>query len=345
LLFSEVNGHEKIKAALTQGIKSNRVGHAYIFEGKKGIGKLSVAKAFAQALLCENYGENDSCGVCKNCSQVKSDNHPDVIVVTNQLYDINKKSMDVSVDTVRSMKQDVYIRPYSADRKIYIIPRADTMNVYAQNSLLKVLEEPPEYCTIILLAENSSSFLPTILSRTIILRFYQLQCSEVRCWLKNNYEDVLEEKINVIAKLSGGSIGKAKELLENEEIEQLRNEILEHIFALSNNKRKDIYDFSYFLRSNKNDIDFLFDVMQTVFRDLMYLKQFGSDNQITNSDKKVKLEKLSDYVTLQNVSRLLEILLKYKDYLFKNIGIGIVSQCLGLELWEAINDRGYRSKI
>ena len=161
--FSDIAGHERIKNVLVRSFEDGHVGHAYIFEGCRGIGRLSAAKAFAQLLMCENPADGEVCGRCKSCAMAESENHPDIQIVTNQLYDSTKKSADILVDTVRCMKRDIYIKPYCAERKIYIVPRADTMNVHAQNSLLKVLEEPPEYCTIILIAENSNQFLPTIL--------------------------------------------------------------------------------------------------------------------------------------------------------------------------------------
>ena len=163
-------------------VMSKRVGHAYIFEGPRGVGRFSVARAFANMLLCEDHSSGEPCGTCKACTQVMSGNHPDVRVITNQLYDSSKKSTDILVDTIRNMKQEIYIKPYAGDRKVYIIPKADTMNQSAQNSLLKILEEPPEYCTIILIAENSGNFLPTILSRAPIFKFLNISgYSDLNC--------------------------------------------------------------------------------------------------------------------------------------------------------------------
>ena len=345
MLFSEITGHNKIKDMLIRLAESNRVGHAYLIEGPYGVGKLSVAKAFAKRLICEDPQSGDSCGKCGGCSMCDSQNHPDVCIVTNQLYDQSKKSTDILVDTIRKMKNDVYIKPFLASRKIYIIPKADTMNLYAQNSLLKILEEPPAYCTIILLAENINAFLPTILSRVVALKLYPLSDMEVEGYLQKNFGNVGGEKIALATKMCGGSIKKAIELLGNTDLQQLRDEFLDHIFALFEGRRKGIYDFSLFMRQNKDKVDFLMDIMRGVFRDILCIKQTGEFGEIVNIDKRVKLEKLSAQIKAKNALRMLEILFKYSDYFSKNIGYGIISQCLGLELWEAINDRGYRSKI
>ncbi len=345
MLISEVFGHSRIKDILTGSAKCGRVGHAYIFEGPKGVGKLSMAKAFAMLLMCENPKSSNACGECRSCSQCMSQNHPDLQIVTNQLYDPTKKTSDILVDTVRNMKKDIYIKPYIAERKVYIVPNADTMNNYAQNSLLKVLEEPPGYSTIILLAENSNSFLPTILSRAPILKFYPLKADEVREYFTTCDGKYSTDKIDVAARMCGGCIGRAKELLENQEADELRSTLIDNITGLMDSRRKGIYDFCLFLKQNKTEFQLLKDIMQSVFADVLYVKSTGDKDRLTNIDKKVKIQKLADYVGDKCPARLCEILFKYSDYFERNISYGLIAQALSLELWEAINDRGYRSKI
>ncbi len=346
MLFSEITGHKKIKDVLTGAVMSKRVGHAYIFEGAQGVGRFSVARAFANMLLCENPSNGDSCGICKACTQVMSGNHPDVRVITNQLYDSSKKSTDVLVDTIRNMKQEIYIKPYVGDRKIYIIPKADTMNQSAQNSLLKILEEPPEYCTIILIAENSGNFLPTILSRAPIFKFFPLPEGEVFGFMAKNCEASDRGKLELATKMSEGSIGKAKELLENDEVLELRDELLKHIFALCQAGRRPVYDLTMFLKRNKDEIDFMVNIMRGLFCDLLYLKNENAKTaEITNMDKLVKLQNMANMISEKAPVRLSEMLFKYTDYFSKNISYGLVVQCLSLELWEVINDRGYRRKV
>ena len=141
--MNNIVGHSDAKRLLYNIAGSGHISHAYIFEGPDGVGRLTLAKAFAKMLV----GGADG---------ISADSHPDIIVVTNELYNQSKASKSLSVDTIRAMKADVYIKPYKADKKIYIIPKADTMLDTAQNSLLKVLEEPPEYCVIILITENAN---------------------------------------------------------------------------------------------------------------------------------------------------------------------------------------------
>ncbi len=343
-MLSGVVGHEKVKKILQSSYLDERVGHAYIFEGPKGVGRLSTAKAFSKLLLCENPKSGEACGICKSCSMCKSGNHPDIAVVTNQLYDQSKKSTDVLVDTIRNMKKDVYIKPYNSQRKIYIIPNADTMNMYAQNSLLKVLEEPPSYCTIILIAENSNMFLPTVLSRTVSVRFFPLSDADVEEYLKKNYP-ALSENATAIAAMSAGSIGKAKILCESPELVKMRDSLIEKFEDLIGERKRSIYDFVLFLKQNKEDFEILRDILQGIFCDLLHIKNTGDFEHIANPDKVSKIKKMSEQMYKSTPEKLLEILLKYNEYFLKNISYAQIAQCLGVELWEAIHDRSYRSEI
>lgn len=341
-MFSKVMGHEKVKNVLAASALGNRVGHAYIFEGPEGVGRLTTAKAFAKLLLCENPSEGEPCGGCKSCSMCDSDNHPDVQVITNQTYDDTKKSKDVLVDTVRNMKKDVYIKPFSSERKIYIVPRADTMNLHAQNSLLKVLEEPPEYCTIILIAENSNQFLPTILSRAVPVRFFPLGAALVEKHLKDKYPELAEE-IPAIAAMCGGCIGKAETLAESESVMELRNELFSCLTGLVGRESKSAYDLMLFMKRNKDEVSLIMNMLNEIFRDLMYFCQTGNCDRVGNKDKSAEIEKIGTKVFSDVPVKLLEIILKYNDYLSKNISHAQISQCMSLEIWEVINARSYRS--
>lgn len=335
-MLSAVTGHNKVKNVLTVSVSENRVGHAYIFEGPRGVGRQTTAKEFAKLLLCENPQNGEPCGVCKNCAMCAAGSHPDLQIVTNQLYDESKKSTDVLVDTVRNMKKDIYIKPFSSERKIYIMPNADTMNMHAQNSLLKVLEEPPEYCTIILIAENSNLFLPTILSRAVPVKFYPLADSLIADYIKSAYPE-LSEQSTALAAMSGGCIGRARELAESDEVIKLRDELYQRISALSKKGKRTIYDLMLFLKHNKDDAKLITDMMQGLFRDLMYAKQ-SQDDGIANIDKMSEIKAFTDKIPDRAPVKMLEILIKYNEYISRNISYAQIAQCMSVELWEAIND-------
>ena len=343
--FSDIYGHSEAKNVLKSAADSGRIGHAYIFEGISGVGRLSCARAFATRLVCENPSGGDSCGVCKSCAMSAAGSHPDIRIITNQLYDDTKKSTDIHVDTVRQMKNEIYIKPYMAKRKVYIVPKADTMNLHAQNSLLKVLEEPPAYCTIILIAENANLFLPTVLSRCVRVKFFALDANTVADYLTSHVDGMSADEAAIKAAMCGGSIGRALALSNDETADSLRNEVIRHIESLADSRHKPIYETALFIKRSKTDIDFIMDIMQSFFRDLMNICSAGTDARIVNTDKRRELDALAAKIYTETPLCLLEIMIKYRDCLDKNISLAAVAQCMSMEIWEAIHDRSYRCKI
>jgi DNA polymerase-3 subunit delta' len=324
MAFAEILENDAIKTLLTHTLKENRVGHAYIIAGAKGIGKITLAKAFAAAIL---KTENP-------------DAHPDFTVVTNQLYDSSKKQEVVLVDTIRSMKKDIYIRPYMGEKKVYVIPKADGMRAEAQNSLLKVFEEPPKYCTILLLAENANHFLQTILSRAQLLRMQPVGRETLMGYLTEK-KGLPSQKATRIAAMSGGNIGKALSFLEEEAAITLREETLKRILSLSTGTHRDLYDFVRFLKQNKADIGLVMEVLLSWSRDLMHMK-LGA-GEILNQDKEQELKAFCGQIPRQSATRFGEITIKYQQLIGKNVNYPIAMLCMATEYWEEIHDRDHRS--
>ena len=192
MLFRDIIGQEDIKNHMQKALREGKISHAYIINGEKESGKMMLARTFSQALFCEKNGE-EPCGECPSCKKVEHDNHPDLIYVRHE------KPGLISVREVREqVVSDMMIRPYTAERKIYIVEDAQLMNPQAQNAILKSLEEPPEYVTMILLTDNASSLLQTIRSRCIILNIqpvikaYALASSE-------GFRSLMDDVLSLVA--------------------------------------------------------------------------------------------------------------------------------------------------
>ena len=140
-----------------------RLSHAYIISGPVKETTYALAEILAQAYVCASEG-NSPCGTCSNCRKAKGNIHPDIIRVS-----LLEDKRNILVDQVRQLRAEAYIRPNEADRKVFIIEDAQTMNDNAQNALLKVLEDGPQYLSFLLLTENDQQLLPTIRSRCEIL--------------------------------------------------------------------------------------------------------------------------------------------------------------------------------
>ena len=192
-MFENIVGHDRQKEILSKSIESGNISHAYLFFGNSGIGKKQVALEFAKYILKTDNLEN----------------HPDFKLVSRM-----EDKKDILVEQIRKeVIDDVYIVPAVGDRKVYIIDEAETLNTASQNTLLKTLEEPPQYITIILIASNISTLLTTILSRVNQVPFEGVSNLELKKYIKDNYNVEFSDRI---IEYFDGSIGKAIYAIESE---------------------------------------------------------------------------------------------------------------------------------
>ena len=155
--LSALSGNEALKRQLTLQTARRGLSHAYILSGPAGSGKHTLARLLAAALVCTGP-EQRPCLACPGCRKAMGGIHPDVIWTGGD-------GKDITVAQIRSLRTDAYIRPNEAERKVYILENAHTMNQSAQNAMLKLLEEGPAYAAFLLLAENAAALLPTVRSR------------------------------------------------------------------------------------------------------------------------------------------------------------------------------------
>lgn len=278
--FSDIYGNALLLRHLQQAVAGGRVSHAYLLTGSPGSGKRLIADTFAKTLQCE-AGGTEPCGHCKSCSAFDSGNHPDIVYVCP-----TKKTLGVD-DVREQILEDVSLKQYRYRYKIYIVEQADTMTVQAQNALLKTLEEPPAYAVFLLLAENQTAFLPTILSRTVTLHIRPLPDTMVADYLEKK-KGLSPADSAVYAAYAQGSIGQALDLLEDESFQQMRQEILEKLMALPQAKKGEVFLWAKDLEKYKDDLRFL-DMMQLWYRDLLYAKRLRSEKDLIQKDKKAEI--------------------------------------------------------
>ena len=147
--FTGFLGNDAVKARLSGAFASGRVAHSYLLCGPAGSGKHTLTRILSAAMQCEGRSGKIPCGVCSGCRKALEGVHPDIITVD----DPDHKAM--TVDPIRAARSDMFIRPNEGKRKIYIIPRGQDMNESAQNALLKILEEPPDYGVFLILSTNA----------------------------------------------------------------------------------------------------------------------------------------------------------------------------------------------
>jgi len=199
---------------LTLALKKKRLSHAYLFTGPKGVGKETTAWAFLFHLFCKKDKENP-CGECIACKKIEKEIHPDV-------YILFPEKREITIGQIREVINFLRYRPLEAEYKVILIREAGKMNLEAGNALLKSLEEPPVYAIFILLTENCSRLLPTIVSRSQIVRFRTIPKEIIKEFLKKNF--LFEEEVaDTLADVSFGSIGKAITIAEKGILEELNS--------------------------------------------------------------------------------------------------------------------------
>lgn len=204
--FDGFLGNERLKARLNT-VGGDALPQFILIAGPSGSGKKTLARLLAAAMQCTGPGQAP-CGVCPACRKVLGGIHPDVITVA----DPDRRYYPV--DLIRKICAEVYLRPNEGKRKIYLFPQEfDPKRDEAQNALLKITEEPPQYGTFILLAENADRMLATVRSRATVLALSPLDRHTLEAQLRKAAPDKSSEAIAAAAAGSGGWLGQALRLI------------------------------------------------------------------------------------------------------------------------------------
>lgn len=208
--FEDVCGQQFIVKTLSNAIKNNKIGHAYLFCGTRGTGKTTIAKIFAKLVNCLNPLDNVPCGECEICLNENTDEIPDIIEID--------AASNNGVDEIRELKNKIKLMPVMCKYKVYIIDEVHMLSTGAFNALLKTLEEPPEHVIFILATTEPQKLPITIISRCQRFDFKKINVLDISKRLKYISQregiDIDDEAIEEIAKLSEGAMRDAIGLLD-----------------------------------------------------------------------------------------------------------------------------------
>lgn len=325
--FHDIIGHDRVKEHLQKAIEYHKVSHAYILSGEEGMGRKTLAKAFAMTLLCER-SDKEPCMECHACKQILSGNHPDVIWVTHE------KPSSIGVDDIRTQINDtISIKPYSSSYKLYLVDEAEKMTVQAQNALLKTIEEPPAYAVIVLMTTNQETFLPTILSRCIQLKLRPLKNYVVSDYLTKTL-GVPEEKANIYAAFARGNLGKAIQISTSEEFSLLFQQVLT---LLKNIKEMDIamlLDSIRKLQEDHLDLKECLDFMQLWYRDILMFKVTKDINTLIFKEEYSVVSGLCQKSSYEGLETILNAIEKAKARLDANVNTDLALELMLLTMKE-----------
>ncbi len=292
--FKDIIGQEQLKEHLQNAIAMNKVSHAYIINGERSSGKEFVAKIFAMTLQCEKGG-TEPCGECHSCKQAMSQNQPDIIFVSHE------KPNSIGVEDIRNqINNDIGIKPYSSPRKIYIMNEGEKMTVQAQNALLKTLEEPPEYAVILILTTNVDAFLPTILSRCVVLNMKPVADELVKKYLMSELH-VPDYKANICVAFARGNIGKAKLLASSEEFEKVKEEAITLVKYINDMETNEIVKAIKKISEYKLDVNDYLDILSVWYRDVLLYKATRDVNSLIFRDELQQIIRVADRSTYEGI--------------------------------------------
>ena len=330
--IDQVIGQEQIKDYIKKAVKKSKVSHAYILCGEKGTGRMALAKLFAASLQCMgNTGAEDfkgPCGECRSCRQMQSGNQPDVITVTQE------KKTGIGIDEIRyQVNNSVTVKPYAGPYKVYIIPNADKMTEQAQNALLKTIEEPPEYVVIILIAENASAFLPTILSRCVLLNMKPVSEAVITKYLIDSCK-LPDYAAHSCAVFAQGNIGKAVRYAADGDFMELMNNVIRVLRSLDSKRTDELAGVVKHIKEEHFDIDDYLDIMILWYRDVLLYKAVKDNNMLIFRDEVKYIAADAKVRSYENIEKSIKAIEKAKIRLNANVNFDITIELLLITLKE-----------
>jgi DNA polymerase III subunit delta' len=322
--FSDFHGNSEIVHRLRDMLARERFPHGVVLAGGQGSGKYTLALMLAQALNClsptETNGLPDFCGKCANCVRIAQaadldarfaeavearenlreadkketrlfvQTHPDVLVIPP-----DPPQMMIKVDQVRRVIETIYYRPAEGRERVYIFTDSAFMKE-AANSLLKILEEPPEFATIFLLTENAGELLPTIRSRAAVFTLGALPAEEIEAYLAKHRPEWKPAQRALVARLSEGAVGRARgfDLAAYSAARDHALAILNS--ALRGGEHSELFKITESYRAGaegKAKTEELIRTLYSLLRDLMFV-QSGAAGMVRNTDISSDLKRLAE---------------------------------------------------
>jgi len=324
--FSDFHGNAGTVHTLREMLARDHFPHAVILSGAQGAGKFTLAQMVAKAMNCMQRpvtdGLPDFCGHCANCARIAEadaledrfaeavearenlreadkretrifvQTHPDVLIIPP-----DPPQMLVKVDQVRHVIHEIYYKPVEGGERVYIFSDAEFMKE-AANSLLKVLEEPPEFATIFLLTDNPSALLPTMRSRCMQLRLAPLSSSEVEQYLAKHRSEWKPGERALVARVCGGGLGRARSFDLAAYLAARQDALAVLGPALGSKDHSDLFRVTDTYRSGaegKTKTEQLIRTMYSLLEDMLLVKS-GVAELVRNQDIKPALARMGEGV-------------------------------------------------
>ncbi len=360
--FEKVLGHKRPKEILQKALEHNRLASGYLFTGTEGVGKEALAIEFAKAVFCTS--DKKPCNGCSACRRVGNFNHPDFIFVfpkpktastenEREVLDSLSKnpylrkrpwaSPGISIDQIRELRRVSVLKPMEGHR-VVVIAEADKMTVEAENSLLKLLEEPPPFMHLVLTSARPNALLPTIISRCQEIRFGLISDQEIENTLINE-KQINSEQARLISKISQGSYRRAVELVE-EDLAGRREAAVELVRGcLRDNLAKFALVEKTISTYDKRSVKEILSLMLIWFRDALILANEENEKKslqekIINLDQVETLRKFVTAFRQINFEEAFSQIEKSIELIDRNVQLNLILIVLFSRLAKIISHRG-----
>lgn len=319
--------NEAKKREFIEALENGRSVHAYIVEGPDGSGKEDFALYLASALVCT--GEVKPCGHCSNCKMIEGGGHPDIMVVEPP-----KDRKTISVDEVRRLRRDTTVLPNEGERKVYIIKKGELLTDQVQNAMLKMIEEPPSFVTFFILTSKREALLATIRSRCQTIQLNAVSDRDIFEHLRSEYPKLDDDTLESAAKRSGGSLGRAVELLGKDN-KSLHDEVIKIFDALilPTGSKFELDTYLLGLKYKRESYCRLFDETILGLRDLLLRKCSLETKMLFFESEEVK--KYIRLCSKESIIKWIAVLEDVRDKIDRNVNLNASLTHLALELWSA----------
>ncbi len=318
-------GHEWAVDMLKKHVINGTTRHAYLFSGPPGLGRRTLALRFAQALNCTTPTDAGvPCGACRDCKQIEAMQHPDLTIIQ-----ADSEGGTMKVDQIREARRTLTLKPYQSNFRVSIFLRFQEANDNASNALLKTLEEAPSYAVLILTADNPEQLLPTIISRCEVLRLRPLSIQDVKKDLESR--GVESERARLVAHISSGRPGYARQLVENDVLLEKREERLNDLLTLLPASRVEKFAYADKLSKDKDSMRQAILFWLSYWRDVM-LRTAQAESPLVNIDRNMEIEDLASRMDLSSARLVVSGLEKVLEKMDRNVNSRMLAEVLLLDL-------------